>query len=248
MLKRVSSWVFGVMSWLVLTAAWAEASVPDSISVRGHAVVEVAADRAYLSLGVMNQANQAQTALAENNRQMQQLYQALVAAGVQEDELSTRAVQVQPQWQPRPRNADAQWQPKIMSYQARGQLQLETAQMEKVADFIQAAVEAGANQLGQLRFGLNDRTQAQQQALTQATEHAQQQASVVAKAAGVELEKLHRVTVDPVDGARIERFQSAPMARMAMDSHVPVILPDLIEVSAGVELIYRIQSSPLNSN
>ncbi|MEH6650707.1 MAG: SIMPL domain-containing protein [Motiliproteus sp.] len=212
-----------------------------TLSVSAEVELSVAADLASFNIGVQNSAAQAQTALDENNRLMQQLLSSLKAAGVLPEELSSGPLSVQPQWQPRPRNADQNWRPQIISYQARSQLLIETAQLDKVAGFIQAGVEAGANQVGQLKFGLQDDETVHQQALADATKLAGQRASIAANAAGVKLGSLHRINVGPRSSRPYPVARTA-MLRMSDESAAaPVVAAGTIEVSASVDLSYLIQ-------
>ncbi|WP_165839961.1 SIMPL domain-containing protein [Motiliproteus coralliicola] len=226
---------------LVSTPSLAQTPPNTGLSVRGEAVVSAPADRASLMLGVQNSAEDADSAVKENNRLMQQLNKALLKAGVAEKELSTANFSVQPQWQPRPRNAGQDWKPQIVGYQARAQLQLKTTQLTKVASFIQAAIEAGANLVGQLSFGLEDNEAVYQQALQQATERARQHALVAAQAAGVNLGAIQHIEVEPGNPGRFEMALAAkPMARMSSDASMPVVAPGKIDVRAGVQLQFKI--------
>lgn len=215
---------------------------PSTLSVSAEVQLSVAADLASFKIGVQNSAAQAQVALDENNRLMQQLLSSLKAAGVLPDELSSGPLSVQPQWQPRPRNADKDWRPEIAGYQARSQLLIKTAQLEKVAGFIQAGVEAGANQISQLQFGLQDDEVVHQQALADATKLAGERASITANAAGVTLGSLHRINVGP-RSSRPYPVARASMLRMSDESAsaAPVVAAGTIEVSASVDLTYRLQ-------
>ena len=219
----------------------AEIQEPSTLSVSAEVRLSIAADLASFNIGVHNSATQAQTALDENNRLMQQLLSSLKAAGVLPDELSSGPLSVQPQWQPRPRNADKNWRPQIAGYQARSQLLIETAQLDKVAGFIQAGMEAGANQIGQLEFGLQNDEAVHQQALADATQLAGQRASIAANAAGVKLGSLHRINVGPRSSRPYPVARTA-MRRMSDESApAPIIAAGTIDVSASIDLTYRLQ-------
>ena len=214
---------------------------PPTLSVRGEARVAVPADKASFSVGVQNRDDQAKNALQENSRRMQRLRKALLKAGVDPKAIQTGAFSVQPQWQPRPRNADADWQPKIIGYQANAQLKIETDQLDKLAEFLQAGIDAGANKIGQLRFSLKDSDEAYQQALQLATRKALQHAQVAADAAGVKLGSVYQMDVDTQSPRQYEMMQAAPMARMAADVAMPVVEPGEIDIHAGVQMLYRIE-------
>ncbi|WP_421864024.1 SIMPL domain-containing protein [Motiliproteus sp.] len=238
----LKSWFVMILCTAMVSApSLAQTSADKGLSVRGEAVVSAPADSASLMLGVQNSAADADSAVQENNRLMQRLNKALLKAGVDEKELSTANFSVQPQWQPRPRNAEQDWQPQIIGYQVRAQLQLKTSKLTQVAGYIQAAIDAGANLVGQLSFGLEDNEAVYQQALRQATERARLHARVAAEAAGVELGAIERIEVESGNPGRFEMaMASKSMARMSADVSVPVVAPGKIDVRAAVQLLFQI--------
>lgn len=226
---------------LVPGLSLAQSEFNDGLRVRGEAMVSVPADTASLMLGVLSSAEDSDRAVEENSRLMQRINKALIKAGVDEQELSSANFSVQPQWQPRPRNADQHWKPQILGYQVRAQLQLKTTELTKVAGYIQAAIDAGANLVGQLQFGLQNNEEVYRRALQQATQRARQHAEVAAEAAGVELGAIQRIDVEPGSPGRFEMAMATKsMSRLSADVSMPVISPGKIDVRAGVQLQFRI--------
>ncbi|MEH6473805.1 MAG: SIMPL domain-containing protein [Halopseudomonas sp.] len=234
-------WLVLLSGVWVLNSAWASELALPTLTVRGQAELSAAADFASFSIGVQNNAVLAETALDANSRLMGQLQQTLQKAGLSDKAMSSHSFSVQPQWSARPRGAEAGWTASIVGYQVRSQLLIETDRLENVASFIQSGVDVGANVVSQLHFSLKEDDELYHQALRQATVKARQQAEVAASAAGVELGDLYRIDVSPQQPLPYQRLNAAPMARMAMDSPSPVVVPGEIEVRADVQLTYRLQ-------
>jgi len=235
MLKTV---VIGVVLWAAAGALLASEAIP-VLQVRGEAVLRVSADQARVDLALESSGRDAERVIAENNRRMQELVRRLDGAGVLSTERRTGAFSVTPQWSARPREADDSWQPTIVGYRVLNQLVLTTARLTRLPGWIQLAVEAGSNRIGQLQFTLADPEAHYRQALQQATRNAQAQAVAVAEAAGVVLGPIEQLQVDsnqprPLQGVRLET--------MALRSSAPP--PPLeageVEVQAAVAVRYRI--------
>ncbi len=226
---------------VALPAHASEAPLP-TLSVRGEAVVKVPADKVSFNLGVETIAVSADKALADNNAMMQKVRQQIARQGFTESEYRTGSFSVQPQWQPRPRQAASDWRPKIVSYLVRNQLQVETAQISKVGDLIQAAAEVGANSIGQLNFGLSDPDKYRNQAISRATRKARGYAAAAAEAADINLLSVQTIQVD---GAAIAppQYQHRKMEMMMSSADAAgstLVTAGDIEVRASVSISYRL--------
>jgi uncharacterized protein YggE len=89
-------------------------------------------------------------------------------------------------------------------------LSVRTKELTQVSSVIDVALEAGANQLRGVSFGLADEKSAQKEALRSAVTDAMEKAKVLAQAAGIEL--LRILTI--VEGGAVVR--PALMARTAV--------------------------------
>jgi len=110
---------------MVFTIACSNFSYADSsadcaalpqLTVRGEAVLHVPADQMQLSMGVVTSAVTVEAAMDSNTKKMHDVEKALIGAGLNKDEYRTGRFQVQPQWEPRPRQPVPDWQPRIVGY------------------------------------------------------------------------------------------------------------------------------------
>lgn len=228
---------------LLSLGARADSTVaPALLQVRGEALVQVNADLGQISLGLESSGRDAERVIADNNRQMGQLVAKLKAAGVTAESLRTGSYSVAPQWSRRPQNADSNWQPSIVGYRVVNQLVLTTTELSHLPGWIQLAVEAGSNRIGQLSFSLADPDLHYRQALVIATHKAQAQAKTVAEAAGVTLGAIQMLQVEssqpqPMPGLRMEAMT------MGAKAAPPPLEPGEISVHAAVSIQYRIEGA-----
>lgn len=228
---------------VLLIAGPVLAEVPSHLSqlqVRGEALLQVPADEVRLSVAVSTSGPQADAALAENSRSLRQVEQALLEAGLQRGEYRTGRFSLQPVWSPRPRAAAADWKPEIVGYTVSNNLQLRSRQLDKVGQWIEVAGRAGANEIGQVVFALANPRQHREAAIRQATLHAEADARAVAAAAGVKLVRILQIQLDPAGQAPLLHRGDGMLRTMAAEMAPPIVVPDDLEVRAGVAITWEI--------
>jgi uncharacterized protein YggE len=72
-------------------------------------------------------------------------------------------------------------------FQAHVTVSIESRELQKLGELIEAGISAGADQLNSVQFTLRDDAAARNQAIAQAAEDAKGKAAVVAKSMGVQL-------------------------------------------------------------
>ena len=161
----------------------------EQISVSGSGTVGAAPDQVVVRLGVETMAETASAALSENNEQMEQVINALQDAGVPEEAIQTQTVELRPQYtRPEPEPGEpGQQQRELVGYMASNVVEATSDDLEAVGDLLDAAVEAGANQVEGIRFEVTQQTDLLTQAREAAWEDAEQKAQQLADLAGAEL-------------------------------------------------------------
>src|SRR5215204_5067053 len=131
--------VFAAVAAVITLPDRASSAAPETaggITVQGTGTVTSAPDRAQLSFGVESQAETAQAALAANAAQMRQMLSALKNAGGKE--VKTQSVSLSPRY------GD---QMSVLGYVATNTVSATVDELAKAGDVIDAAVDAGANQV-----------------------------------------------------------------------------------------------------
>ena len=173
---------------LVVTAALLTTPVlaqtpPPAISVTGEATVSVAPDQAQIDGGVATDAKTAREASDANNSAMGKVLLALKGAGVDEKDIQTSRLSLQPQYAPNRSGA----QSPIVGYRAANRVTIRVRDVAKVAGMIDVLVGAGANDIGGINFMVSQASKLLDDAREQAIADARRKAQIYAKAAGVTL-------------------------------------------------------------
>ena len=206
------------------------------LRVQGSAEIRVVPDLAVVRLGVANEAPTAQEAQQAVNEASDAILDAVRRAGIDERNVQTVRLVLSPIYSSRRPN-DTQ-EPRIVGYRASNTVSVRAEDLSFVAPVIDAALEAGANQLEGVSFGLQDDQAIKQQALRQAIEEAHGKADAMAAALGVELDAIISVTEEP-------GFVREPMMEMsramALQSNAQTsVSPGQVVVRASVSIEYRL--------
>ena len=168
---------------LLATPALAQTVVPPSvISVTGEATVSVPPDQAQIDGGVTSEAKTAREASDANNTAMGKVLLALKGAGIEEKDVQTSRLSLQPQSAPNRPGPSA-----IVSYRASNRVTVRLRDVTKVANVIDTLVGAGANEIGGINFVVTQASKLLDEAREQAIADARRKAEIYAKAAGVTL-------------------------------------------------------------
>jgi uncharacterized protein len=203
------------------------------LQVRGEAELQVPADQLQLSIGVITQAETAQAALDRNSAGMKKVEQALYQLGLGQQEYRTGHFGIQPQWsiQPRPNH-----RPEIIGFTVTNSFTVTTTKLELAGRLIETTVQAGANSIGDLIFGLTDPKAHRAEAIRQATNQARAEARILAAAAAINLGDIIFITVDqPV--IHLQRLQAD---RFEATAGQPPLAPGEVTIRAGVAISFRI--------
>jgi uncharacterized protein YggE len=223
-----------VAALLVLVAALAAATLPGSassaaadaggITVLGTASVSSVPDRAELSFGVESQGETARAALAANATEMRKVIAALKAAG--STGVKTQNVSLSPRYNERS---------EPQGFVAVNSVSATIEQLGKAGAVIDAAVEAGANQVYGPSLSSDDRTDLYRQALKLAVANARANAQSLAEAGGV---SLGRVTAIVEGGGAPQPLPYAADKAIALDA--TPIEPGTQQTTANVTVTFSV--------
>jgi len=173
-----------VSAQVITNGGSGSATGTQGITVEGSGIVTVSPDEASVSVGVQTQAATAATAQSEASAAMTRIIAAVKTAGVADADLATQWISLQPQID---YSASGKSPATVTGYQATQSLQVTVRHLDQTGAIIDAAVTAGANQVGGVSFSLADPTAVTIQARTAAMADAKARAQTLAQAAGVAL-------------------------------------------------------------
>jgi len=196
--------VTSLVSWGLASAGRAAAqepppaspSIPQTISVVGVGEAAGSPDMAFVQLGVETRDPDIRTALGQADERMNAVRDALAGQGIAADDIQTTNYNVYqelygtPLPPPTPSDqAESTTQPaeNLGVYVVSNIVQIKVRQIDQVSAVIQAALDAGANRVYGLTFGLEDTTALENQARQAAADNARQRAEALASAFGVTL-------------------------------------------------------------
>lgn len=171
--------------WQQSVPAYAESgdSLQNTISVTGSGEISIKPDMAYLSLGVQTTASTAKQAQSLNAAAIQKLSNALKTTWkIAAADIQTSQFYVQPNYSYNDKEGQ-----KINGYIALHTLRVKYSQLDNIGQLLDSASEAGANQIGDITFTVENQDPYQEQVINKAMANAGLKANAIAKAANRQL-------------------------------------------------------------
>ncbi|SHH69662.1 SIMPL domain-containing protein [Cognatishimia maritima] len=220
---------FAVMAALALPAV----AHCGEIVVQGRGVVEQAPDMATLMLGARYQAYTAREAMDQVNQRTQAAIDIMLRLGVEPRDMQTGNLYLNPVWERGDNRIDVA---RIKGYEAGNQLSVKIRDLSLLGQALDEMVSDGVNAFNGLSFGLQDPTEATNEARRRAVEDAVAKAELYADAAGVELGAIRSISEG---GISMPQPRFIARAEMAMDSGVPISEGEL-STQATVSIVFEI--------
>jgi len=215
-------------------AAEAE-STERTITVTGRGQFEVKPDTAVISLGVSELRDTPLDAYNALNTSITKIAGALTAMGVKEDQIQTSTFNLSGEYdwtQDRGRQ--------LIGYRATNTLSITTQELDKVANLIQAAVEAGANDLNGVSFSVKNSDKLLEEALKMAVSDAKAKANLVAGELGARVLQVKSVSVQDQGTSLVKASREMAMDNLAAAAPVPVY-SGTTSFSATVSVTFELQ-------
>jgi uncharacterized protein YggE len=166
------------------SAGSAEKSV-GGITVTGVGTTTAVPDEAAFTIGVQTEGSTAREALAANSEKMRRVINAIRSAGVAKDDIKTQDVSV---------SANYVHEGRIDGYSARNSVLVTIHDLSKAGAVLDAASNAGANEVYGPMLSRSDEDELQAKALGEAVSNARKKAEALADAAGVRLGRVTAMT------------------------------------------------------
>ena len=205
-----------------LAGAQDAAAGEDSLTVSGVGIVKAVPDEAQMSFGVETRADTARAAVAANADAARSVINALRRTGARE--LATQYVSVYPV------SGD---NGTITGYSASNSVSA-VSDVEDAPAVIDAAVEAGANQISGPSMSASNAEALYRQALAAAIDEARERAQVLARAAGRSVGEITAI----VEGAGPQPLPYAE--RAALDASTPIV-PGQQETTATISVTFALR-------
>ena len=213
--------VFSILSTLGAgSVAAAQAARPDSLradivtAATGEA--QFVPDRAAVYVGVETRATTAAAAARDNAQRQRAIIDAVVAAGVSREQISTQNYSVAPDT----RYDQATQRSTVVGYVVSNVVRVEVRRIDQVASVLDAALGKGANQINSLDFFASNSDSARHEAIAQGVARARADAETLARAAGGSLGAL--VELSTVDAGPRPMYRLDVRTAMAQANATPI--------------------------
>ena len=220
-----------IAAMLLASPAFAQNVPPPAVSVTGEATVSVAPDQAQIDGGVTSDAKTAREASEANNTAMNKVLQALKGAGIEERDIQTSRLSLQPQY------AQNRTGPSpVTGYRASNRVTVRVRDTAKVANVIDVLVGAGANDIGGINFTVSQPSKHLDDAREKAVADARRKAEIYARAAGVTLGEPLSISEETGSATPVFRGKmAAPMAAGAPVAQGEETLSVTVSVSWAIK-------------
>ena len=237
-----------VISVLMLTNTLAEDVLAQrieerysTISVVGEGIANAAPDEATVRFGVVTQDDDPEEA-RRKNAEASRVAMNVVREIIQDDaRIRLESLRLQParEWDPESqRFVD-------LGFEAIRDVVVEVRDLEQLPTIVARVVQAGANRLHNVTYGLKNRDQVRNLALERALQNATEKAQLMAITLGTEIGRVLRVneqgTSMPIPIMRDAMMESFAVAKSA-EPEPEAYAPGEIEVRATVEVVFALRS------
>lgn len=205
---------------------------PPQIHTSATEEVEIAPDRATISIAVETRAKTAAAAGAENARIQTVVLDTLRKMGIDRAQIRTQGVSLAPEYE-YPKDGG---RPTVIGYQARNTIQVEVRQLSQTGLVVDAALAKGATNIDGLRFFASNVSVARREALGKAVAVARADAEALAVAAGGTLGAMLELTASSNEGGQPYPTPQFMMAKAERADAPTPIESGQLKVSASVSV------------
>jgi uncharacterized protein YggE len=205
-----------------------------TLALSAYGETRLAPDMATISLGVTTDGRTAQAAMQANAQRMTQVLAALREAGIAAKDVQTSRIGVEPQYV-----YEQNQPPRLTGYRASNQVSVAVRDLSRLGAAVDAVVGAGANQVGDVSFGLSDPAAAENAAREAAVKALAAKADLYARATGHQVLRL----VSLSEGGGYSPPQPVPMMAMAsarFEKAATPVAPGEVRVRIEVSGVYEL--------
>lgn len=228
MYRRVFFVVFSISVFITFTCmvSAGEESKLSTLEVAGKARIMVMPNIATISFSVETNSTKAKQAVSENARSTEKLLNTLRKTAGKEARINTSGFTLSPMY-----DKDNRLRPK--GYRVRNTVILETKNIDKLGTFLDEASVIGVSRIGSLTFGTDKEEQVRIEAAGKAVDQAVKIANELAKAAGLTIKKVIKLSYGPREPIRPYRVET-----MAAASRTPIEIGE-ITIEERVDVVFE---------
>lgn len=229
---------------------WNTATTTNTVSFSGEGKVVAKPDIAAISFSILTEATTSKIAQDSNSTKSKQVVDFLKKQDIDDKDIKTTGYKVYPQYGygkpvPMPLGVEGQSYPeyypnnqKIVGYQVNQSFEVKIRDLEKVSTVLDGLVTAGANQINNLGFKVDNEEKLKEQARELAIKDAKEKASILKKQLGINLGKI----VNYNEGGYYPIYMKAEVdGRDGMGGGEPSVPTGENEITVSVSITYQIK-------
>ncbi len=212
-----------------------------TVEVSGEGEVFAKPDLAIITFSVLTEESSADLALEGNSQKTNDVIEALKNYGIEDKDIKTTAFDIRPRYEYHRAETDRPEGSRVLvGYEARQSVETRLREMEKIGEVIESGVSAGANQVNNLVFTIEDEKELKEEARAIAISNAKKEAETLTRQLGVRLGRVLNFNEDL--GGIGFMTRSLEMEEVAFDSATtPQIETGENKIEAKVNIVYEIR-------
>jgi hypothetical protein len=203
MIKKLFAVSFFVFFLLCVQVPGFAEDKPSIIEITGRSAVMALPTTVTISFAVETDSPKAQAAVRENAERTEKVLTALKKVSDKDTKLRTTGFALSPVYEKTER---------VIGYRVRNTVILESKDLDKTGSFIDDAAEAGVSRVGNLSFSNDKEEDLRKEAGLEALKRAMRDAEALAKAAGMTIKRILRITYDSREHPTIVMREATPAA------------------------------------
>lgn len=218
--------------------AYADEVQKNIVSVVGKGELSIKPDIAYLSIGVSTTADTAQEAQKGTAAKISKLTALFKSTwGIADKDIQSSQFNVQPNYTYTEKDGQ-----KVKGYNAQHTLEVSYRDLTKVGQLLDAASAAGANNIGNVRFAIEDPSAFEAQVIEKAMQNADVKAAAIAKAAKRGVGQVVTVIQSDDGNHPVVYAEAASMQKMSMDNNAgSSVEPGQVKVTTQLNVTYELK-------
>ena len=198
---------------------------PSTIEITGRAAVMALPTTVTISFAVETDSPKAQAAVRDNAERTERVLAALKKVSDKDTKLRTTGFALSPVYEKTER---------VIGYRVRNTVVLESKDLDKTGSFIDDAAEVGVSRIGNLSFSSDKEEDLRKEAGLEALKRAMKEAEALAKASGMTIKRILKITYDSREHPTIVMREAAPAV-----ARTPIVVGE-IPVQVEVHVIFEV--------
>lgn len=213
----------------------------NTITVSGTGEIYAKPDLALATFSVQTEKKTVAQAMTENTKKMNQVIDFMKQAGIEEKDLKTTNFNIYPLYEYRTETSiiPVTGRRVLVGYEIIQSLEVKMRDLEKVGQIIEGATEAGANQVGDLQFTIDQEDELKKQARQEAISKAKAKAEEIVDQLGINLVRIVSFNESSAAPSYYEALKEAGLG-IGGGGEVPQIETGENKIEVTVSITYEI--------